>query len=570
MDDLSQVRALTRSRFIADPAPVSPTTQIPVQRRARPLVGRFDRVLQTLLGLAIIAGVIGAFVQLDRSSLWYDELFTAWVTTKDADPTHVFGRILTDLHPPLYYFSTYLWSLLFGAGDADLRAYSAVCAVAAVAVVFFGLKPRLSLQGRLVAAALATGSREWFYMAQNARSYALCMLLGAVLLWLAVELLRDRGARRWPLYALFAVSVAGAFSHFFMTFEAVGLCLMLAVYAPRRRIALLGFAGALVVANDLYLTLVVDRFARFSLTHTWMSNRPVAYAGNVLESLKLLGLREIAIVGLLAWGCMALWRLAMARFSRRAGATPAARGLDHVRAADPVAVICAAVPVLVFVFSVLSSQLIRPNFTPQNFLICAPFIWGLCGRLYDRAVARAGPRGAIAIKAVAGLFLVSAAFVVAGRFVERNEPWKESAIGVRGFAACQGQVVPVVSEDGPYLRDARFPDLYRDFFYGRYLDGFAPVAAFEHTDIAAGRLSPDMRALLAARLSGQGCPILAWDTHTDDAHYAATLMQQIAAAAGPPGPGLHLAKIEYPFYGKAWTGQTTKNPAFILYVSRGG
>ncbi len=126
----------------------------------------------------------------------------------------------------------------------------------------------------------------------------------------------------------------------------------------------------------------------------------------------------------------------------------------------------------------------------------------------------------------------------------------------------------MLSEDAPYVRDPGFPDLYRDFFYSRYLDGFARVAAFDHGDIAAGRLAPAMRALMRERLSGQGCPILAWETHTGDYHYAGALMQQIAAAAGPPGAGFSVAKLEYPFYGKVWTSAPTRNPAFILYVRR--
>ncbi len=520
---------------------------------------RVDRVLEGLLALAVVVGLTGAFVQLDRSSLWYDELFTAWVTTADANPLEVWHRITTDLHPPVYYVTTYIWSLLFGVGDAGLRSYSAVCAVGAVLVLFFGLRPVLSRQGRLVAAALATGSRDWFYMAQNARSYALCLLLGALLIWLTVEVLRDRGARRWPLAALFVTAFVGAFSHFFMTFEAVGLCLVLAIYAPRRRVALLVFAGALVCANELYLKRFIGRLARFSVTTTWMSNDPGAYADNLLDALKFLGLKEVAILALLTGLGFGLWRLVRGK---------AGNPLPVLQAADPFTVICWTVPPLVFVFSVLSSLLIRPNFTPQNVLVCAPFVWAGCGRVYDHWLERAGPRAALAIKAGFTLFVLAMTPVVLGRFVERNEPWKESAAGVRAFAACQDQIIPVVSEDGPYLRDPGFPGLYQGFLYGRYLEGFAPTGIFEHTDIAAGRLPSAMYTLLAGRLGGQGCPILAWDAHTGDNGYDDTLARQIVATVAPPAPGYTIAKLDYPFYDKVLMGKTTGNPGFILYVRK--
>jgi len=531
----------------------------------------FDQVWKGLLGLAAIAGLIGAFVQLDRSSLWYDELFTAWVTTQSSDPVQVWQRITMDLHPPLYYFSTYLWSLLFGTGDAGLRSYSAVCAVAAIAVMWVTLRPVIGLPGRLVMAGLAAGSREWFYMAQNARSYALCLLLGAVLLWLGVELPRDRGARKWPLIGLGVAAFIGAFSHFFMTFEAVGLCLVLALYVPRRRIALLGLAAGLVAANALYLKAVIEPDARFSVTHTWMSRNAGAYADNLLDSLKFLGLKEVAVLALLGWSGLWLWRAGRAAVNRargRATGTVLARWAAWWRAIEPFTVICWSVPGLVLVFSIASAVLIRPNFTPQNFLVCAPFVWAGCGRLYERWMTRAGPRSAVAIQVAVGLFVLSMAPVVLGRFVERNEPWKESAEGIRGFEACRDQLIAVVSEDGPWLRDPKFPGDYQAFLYGRYLRGFAPTFTIEHRDVAEGRLDGPTRALLRQRLDGGGCPVLAWGAHTGENHYADTLGKQITAAAGPPAPGYSLAKLEYPFYDKVLMGKTTGNPGFIVYVRR--
>lgn len=532
---------------------------------------RVDLAFKYALGLAVIVGLIGAFVQLGRSSLWYDELFTAWVTTADSVPSHVIGRLVTDLHPPVYYFSTYLWSLLFGTGDAALRAYSAVSACGAVLIVLFGLKPVMSLNGRLVACALAVGSRYWFYMAQNARSYALCMLIGAVMLWLASELLRNR-ERRWPLIGLFLAATLGAFSHFFMTFEAVGLCLLLALYLQRRRIVLAAFAAALVIANTLYVKLVIDRFARFSITNTWMSNDPGAYADNVLDALKFTGLKEVATLGLLVAIGFGVWRLIRLGVALSKGSRPSLmafgrRLIARARAADPFFVICFGVPPLIFLFSVLSS-LIRPNFSPQNVLVCAPFIWCAAGRVYQHWTRDASPRRAILVQVCFGLFLLLMAPVIAGRFVARNEPWKESAVAVRGFEACRGQVIPVISEDGPYLRDPHYPDLYQGFLYGRYLEGFASTAIFEHLDIANNHLPDTIRAIIAPRLKGEGCPIVAWDAHTDTNDYDDALMPELVAAAGPMSPGYHIAKLEFPWYDKVLMGKTTGNPGFILYVRK--
>jgi len=533
------------------------------------------RLLTILLAVPVVVGLIGAFIGLDRSSFWYDELFTAWVTKADRNPAHVFSRILTDLHPPVYYFSTYLYSLIFGSGDGALRSYSALAACGAAVVMIVGTRRVLSLNGRLLAAGLMVGSRYWFYMAQNARSYALCLLIGALMLWLAVSLLSSDRRRWWKVLGIGVLGLLGAFSHYFMTFEAVALCAMLALYLPRQRLVLIAYSVVLVILNSLYVRDVVNHFAQFSPDHTWMDNHLDTYVSDLGDTLQQLGFKAVAVF------CVCLILFLIDVYAERLKAIDRIPDffndykvifrsfINWVHAFDPFAAICLVVPILVFGFSVASS-FIRPNFNPQNLLIVGPFIWCGTARLYDIAVARTQAYVRLAANGIIVVLLFGMSAIIAGRFVERNEPWKESAADIQTFDGCRGQVIPVVSEDGPYLRNPRFPDQYAPFIYGYYLKGFAPIRIFELTDIDAGKLPSDVRDTMAARMKGAGsCPIIAWSAHTPPDHYADKLRPELIKLIGSPPPGYHLAKREYDFHEQVLGSDVASNPGFIVFLAPG-
>lgn len=533
-----------------------------------------SRVFTILLGLPVCVGLVGAFVGLGHSSFWYDELFTAWVVKFDRDPVHVFNRILTDLHPPVYYYSVYLYSLVAGTGDAALRSYSALAVCAAAMILVFGLRRVLSLHGRLLAAGLMLGSRYAFYMAQNARSYALCLLISAALLWLAVAMLGDERRRWLRFWGLVVLAVLGAFTHYFMTFEAVALCLMLALYLPAQRVALIAFSLILVALNALYVRDVVNVYAQFSPSHTWMDNDLDTYVGYIGDTLALLDYKAAAIFAV----CLLIFALDVyaERLRPIAVSNENTVTFRHVlklfvrwlRGFDSFAALCIGAPLLVLGFSIASSFL-RPNFNPQNYLIIGPLLWCGCARLYDIALERTQPYLRRVAQGIIAVLVIGMAGVVAGRFVERNEPWKESAAAIQTFPACRGQIIPVVSEDGPYLRNPHFPDRYAPFIYGYYLNGFAPIRIFELTDIKKGVLPPDIRAIIARRMKGGGCPIIAWSAHTPPDHYADTLMPELTDAVGDPAPGYHLEKQEFDFYDQVWGPDTAPNPGFIVTVAPG-
>ncbi len=508
-----------------------------------------------LLAVTIAVGLLFAFVQIERSSFWYDELFTGWVT-RGGGLQDVTARALSDVHPPLYYLSAHLWDQLFGDNDGGLRSFSAVAAVLACLVILFGLRRDIPLFARLVAAGLMVGSRYWFYMAQNARAYALCLLVGAGLVWLAARILKASRRRGLWMTALIALGFAGTFVHYFVALETLALTVALSFYIRRCRIAFVAGGASCVAAAWAWVQWIVTPRSIFDPGKGWMSLDPGFLADSLLDAVKDLSF----LIPVLVCAIAGAIRLVSTLRNRNAG-------IAHNT--PPMLGVCLLVPPGVLGLSLLSSLISHPNFNTQSFLITAPFIWCAWGMMFEGAT-RSLRSGTAATLRVAMAVAIAAMQVVAGdRFVARNETWRESAAGIMTFEACRGQAIPTVSEDGPYVKAPELIDRYAPALFGTYLRGFATALPVEHAAIDAAALPGGVRETLGARLSGRGCPVLFWAPHTGQDDYADVLIAQLTAQLGQPAPGYHIVAKTYPFYPRVRTRRPTGNPGFFLYVAKG-
>jgi mannosyltransferase len=137
-----------------------------------------DRDALAVATLTVLAALI-RFWHLGHQSLWYDESFTAMLVH------HSIGGMLallprTELTPPLYYLGVWVWAHVFGSGEAGLRSLSAVAGVATVPVLYRAAATLSTRRVGLVAAALAACNPLLIWYSQEARSYAVLMLLSSV------------------------------------------------------------------------------------------------------------------------------------------------------------------------------------------------------------------------------------------------------------------------------------------------------------------------------------------------------------------------------------------------------
>jgi Dolichyl-phosphate-mannose-protein mannosyltransferase len=470
-------------------------------------------------GIACAAGLAGAWIGLTHNSFWFDELSGAATIGDATNLRAMLLRVATDITPPVYYVALFYFAKIFGTGDAALRAFSAFFGCLSIAVFFLGTRRSFSLSGRLFAGALATGSAFWFFQSQNARFYTLCLALSAIILVLALSILRQpqRSPKRGLLAALAAVILLGAFVHYYFTIEGLAVLLILFLYRPGERLQLCVIAGLLVASTLLYLKVVVGPYVQIDPNNFYIP-RSFAWYPYMLRTAFHLAFGRL---GALALG-LCLLAIVVGYFLARKHAAPVQTIVANLRTAiarDGTEILIVGVPVLTLVGGIVSSLLLSPNFTDRNLLICSPFIWALSARLYDGAQQSIGTTGRAALDLALALIALSMASVVLQRTGPKSspylwsEPFRQSAEWIRNVPACRGAIIPVVDIDRKAWYRGDYADrLYGDI-YGRYLAGYARPKIVFLEDIEAHRIDAGMAAEMRDRLDGKGCPVIGWSAH---------------------------------------------------------
>ena len=212
------------------------------------------RHLQLLAGITL-AGALLRFLTLDVQSYWLDEVATVSILR------HGFGDMISAVSsgestPPVYYIVAWLWSKLFGTGEVGLRSLSAVFGTATIPLAFVLGRELAGRTAGLVAAALVAFNPLLVWYSQEARSYALMVLLTGLSLLALLRALGDPSPRRIATWA--GISILAVATHYFAGFlvgaEALWLVYRLGVSA-RTGIAV----GALALASAALLPLALHQ-----------------------------------------------------------------------------------------------------------------------------------------------------------------------------------------------------------------------------------------------------------------------------------------------------------------------
>jgi mannosyltransferase len=196
---------------------------------------------------------------LGLQSFWYDEAFT---------PVHVlhpslWATLRSVVHsentPPLWYLLAWVDSHVLGTGEVALRLPSALAGIATVPVAW-GIGCELAgRRAALACAALVAFNPLLVWYSQEARAYALFVLMAALAMLCFLRARRDPTPtdRRSASMAAFALAGALALlSHYFAVFLLIPMVLWL-LYAPPTRRAALPAAGAIAIVGAALVPLVV-------------------------------------------------------------------------------------------------------------------------------------------------------------------------------------------------------------------------------------------------------------------------------------------------------------------------
>src|SRR5215208_2856492 len=134
-----------------------------------------SRSVQLLAGITVAAAAL-RFATLDVQSYWFDEATTVHLVRMDLGG--MLGAIPdSESTPPVYYVVAWFWAKLCGAGEVGLRSLSALAGTATVPVVYAIGARAVGVRAGLIAAALAATNPLLVWYSQEARAYALLVLL---------------------------------------------------------------------------------------------------------------------------------------------------------------------------------------------------------------------------------------------------------------------------------------------------------------------------------------------------------------------------------------------------------
>lgn len=374
-------------------------------------------------GEIALAGLLG-LIALGNRSFWLDE--SASVTLAKLD----WGAFAHELHVreanmSLYYVLLRWWSEL-GDSERVLRSLSVIVTVALVPVVYLLARRLADTRVALLACLFVAVNPMIVRYSQEARGYALCVLLVTTSAYLFV-----RGIQQptWPVWIAYGL-VAGlsGYAHFFglLVLPAQALSLL---FLPRASLPWRHLAGAAVVLACLLGPLVYLLSGVDPAHGAWTSGNTVGRLFDPFHDNRVLAL---AVVTAGAIVVIALWLVLRRRFGPRLQ-TGAAWTWALL-------VLWIVVPVgLVLALAVVY----RPLFVVRYFIICIPPIL-LLASMFIAQIHRRWLAVAASVMIVAG----SAAGVIRWYAGGQQEDWR----GATRFVVDSARPGDGVMLYAPYVR----------------------------------------------------------------------------------------------------------------------
>ncbi len=207
-----------------------------------------------VIGLTALGASI-RFSTLGLQSYRHDEAVTAG-RVLSASLSHTMHEVWAgESTPPLYYFLAWLWMHPFGVHEVGLRSLSALFGTATIPVAYLIGRELIGRRTGIAIAAIVAVNPMLVWYSQDARAYALLVLLSSAALLFFLRARRTAAARDLAWWALFsALALATHYFAFFpLAIEAAWLALT--VRPLRRVLAALGgiaLAGAALAPIALH------------------------------------------------------------------------------------------------------------------------------------------------------------------------------------------------------------------------------------------------------------------------------------------------------------------------------
>jgi mannosyltransferase len=312
---------------------------------------------------------------LDLQSFWYDEAFT---------PVHVlhpslWATLRSVVHsentPPLWYLIAWVDSRILGTGEVALRLPSALAGIATVPVAWAIGRELAGRRAALACAALVAFNPLFVWYSQEARAYALFVLMAALAMLCFLRAEREPTPRRMAAFAL--TGALALLSHYFAVFLLIPMALWL-LWRARTRRAALPAVGALAIVGAALVALIVAQGGHGT---QWIGRWPLAERLEAIPQYYLTGysgaplghgVELLVALPILAALGLGLWRLS----------EPAGPRLRGVLIALSIAACGVLLPIVLVAFGAdyLAPRNLVAAMIPVTAVIAVVAVWPKTGR----------------------------------------------------------------------------------------------------------------------------------------------------------------------------------------------
>lgn len=171
---------------------------------------------KVILSILLILAV-GSFLRiygLGVESLWLDESISVDFSSGSV------GSIVTETssrnNPPLYWIMLHYWMNLFGTSEVAARSLSAIWGILAILVTYLVGRELFNSKIGLIASFLSAISYFHIYYAQEARTYALLLLLSLLSYLFFIKILKQN--RNWYYLCYFLANFLLGYTHIYGLF----------------------------------------------------------------------------------------------------------------------------------------------------------------------------------------------------------------------------------------------------------------------------------------------------------------------------------------------------------------
>ncbi len=393
-------------------------------------------VLPLIVITAIAAGL--RFTLIGHQGYWLDEGITVQLL-HDSFLTMLGALPHRESTPPLFYLLGWVWARIFGFSEAGVRSLSAVLGVVTVPVAYAAAAHAVSRRVGLITASLTASSPLLVWYSQEARPYALLVLL------CALSVLTFEAARSQPSARLFLawalVSMLALLAHYFAAMIVVPEAVWLLVEHRQRWAVWLGVS--LVGAVGAALIPLAHRQQRFT---TWISLLALSVRLRQLSTQFLLGfavpasrfLWYVALAVVIVSIALLVWRGAQC----------------EVRGAVGMAALATAGFAIAMASRITGSDVINTRNLIELWLPLAIFVSAGLG------VARAGPLGLAGTVVLCGIGIAGTVYIDADRSVQRPD-WRPISAALGPPPMSGARVVVLLRYGSPFPLILYRPELQR-------------------------------------------------------------------------------------------------------------